>query len=85
MDWVVGHQCPFYITSQPLWQDEEKVSFDEEWDIAHAAMDPIFQLDLGNRCGEVEGVVAQLVKDVFVAANLVHEDVMSQMDGNIDN
>ena len=45
-------------------------------------MDPIAQLGWGNRRGEVEGPTAQLVRNVFIAADLMHEDAMSQMGGN---
>ena len=45
-------------------------------------MDPIAQLGWENRRGEVEGPATQLVRYVFVAANLMHEDAMSQTGGN---
>lgn len=45
-------------------------------------MDPIATLGWGNRSGIVEGPAAQMVRDAFIAADLVHEDVMSQMGGN---
>lgn len=48
-------------------------------------MDPIAQLGWGNQRGEVEGPAAQLVRDVFVVADLMHKDVMSQMGGNISS
>ena len=62
-----------------LWQDEERDSSDEEWDNAYASMDPISQLGWGNRCVEVERGASQLVRDVFVAADMVHEDAMSEV------
>lgn len=47
-------------------------------------MDPIAQLGWRNQRGQVEGPAAQLVRDVFVVANLMHKDAMSQMGGNTD-
>lgn len=38
---------------------------------------------MGNHSDAVDGVGTQLVRDVFVAANLVHEDSMSRMGGSI--
>lgn len=57
-------------------------SSDEEWDNAYVAMDPISQLGWGNRCVEVDGAATQLVRDVFVAADVVHEDAMSEAAGS---
>lgn len=44
-------------------------------------MDPISQLGWGNRCVEFDGAASQLVRDVFVAADRVHEDAMSEVGG----
>ena len=60
-------------------------SSDEEWANAYAAMDPVSQLGWGNRGMEVEGPTAMLVRDVFIAADVLHADAMSQMGGNTEN
>lgn len=79
---VIVRQRNMLTNGQSLWQDDERDSSDKEWDIAYAAMDLIAQLGWGNQRGEVEGPAAQLVRDVFVAANLLHKDAMSQIGGN---
>ena len=63
-------------------QDEERDSSDEEWDLAYAVMDPISQLRWGNRCNVVEGVTTTMVRDVFLAADMLHEDSMSEVGGS---
>ena len=70
------------FTQTYLCQGEERDSSDDEWDIAYAAMDPRSQLGWGNTHVEVEGPAAQLVRDVFVAADAMHDDAMSHMGGN---
>ena len=65
-----------------LWQGEERDSSDEEWDADYAAMDPISQLGFRHNQVEVEGPGAQLVRDVFVVADAMHDDAMSHMGGN---
>ena len=65
----------------PLWQGEERDSSDEEWDSAYAAMDPIAQLGLGNRRVPARGG-EELVRDVFAAADALHDEAMSEMAGN---
>ena len=45
-------------------------------------MDPISQLGWRHRRGEVQGPASQLVRDVFVAADLVHLDAMSDVGGD---
>lgn len=45
-------------------------------------MDPISQLGWGHKQVEVEGPAAQLVRDVFVAADAMHDVAMSHMGGN---
>lgn len=57
-------------------------SSDEEWDVAYAALDPIAQMGWGNRRQEANGVDVDLVRDVFVAADEMHDNAMSTMDGN---
>ena len=57
---------------------------DEEWEAAYAAMDPILQIGWGNRREEVHEVGATLVRNVFVAADQMHADAMSVMDGNTE-
>lgn len=44
-------------------------------------MDPISQLGWGNRHVEVDGAASQLVRDVFVAADRVHKNAMSEVGG----
>lgn len=57
-------------------------SSDEEWEAAYAALDPKDQIGWGNRRGQVAEVGANLVRDVFTAADQLHENAMSEMDGN---
>ena len=45
-------------------------------------MDPISQLGWRNRGNGVVGPAAQLVRDVFAAADVVHSDAMSEMHGS---
>lgn len=59
-------------------------SSDEEWEAAYAAMNPIAQFGWGNRRQEVNEVGATLLRDVFVAADELHADAMSVMDGNTE-
>jgi hypothetical protein len=47
-------------------------------------MDPIQQFGWRNRAQETFGVGANLVRDVFVAADEVHSNAMSVMDGNVE-
>jgi len=70
------------LTRSGLWQGEARDSSDEEWDADYAAMDPISQLGWGHNQVEVEGPAAQLVRDVFVAADAMHDVAMSHMGGN---
>lgn len=48
----------------------------------YAAMDPISQLGWGRRRGLVSGPGAELVADVFEAADMVHSEAMSQIGAN---
>jgi hypothetical protein len=63
------------------WQGEERDRSDEEWEQAYAALDPRAQLGWGNRFA-VSGGSEDMVRDVFVAADAVHAEAMSAMDGN---
>ena len=65
-----------------LWQEEDRDSSDEEWDAAYAALDPIAQLGWRNRSGGVNAVGADLLRDVFAAADEMHENAMSEVEGN---
>lgn len=65
-----------------LRQGEDRDSSDEEWEAAYNALDPIAQLGWRNRRAEVNAVGGNLVRDVFVAADEMHENAMSQMEGN---
>ena len=69
----------------PLCQDQEKDSSDEEWEIAYAEMDPLSLHRWEHMRGEEGGGAAQMVRDVFLAADVVHEDAMSQMDAASQN
>lgn len=64
------------------WQGEERDTSDEEWDAAYAALDPIAQIGWVNRLAEADAVGADLVRDVFVAADEMHDHAMSEMGGN---
>ena len=65
-----------------MLQGEERDSSDEEWEAAYAALDPLAQIGWGNRRAEAVAVGANLVRDVFVAADEMHDIAMSEMDGN---
>lgn len=67
------------ITLTVVLQGEDRDSSDEEWAAAYAAMDPIAQLGWRNRRGVGEGPADRLMRDVFDAADVVHEDAMSEM------
>lgn len=74
-----------HITLHLLWQGEDRDSSDEEWANAYAALDPMAQIGWLNRGVRANGVVAELVRDVFVAADAMHEEAMSEMDGNAED
>jgi len=65
-------------------QGEPRDSSDEEWEAAYAALDPVFQCGWGNRITEGNEVGAQLVRDVFEAADEMHDNAMSEMEGNTE-
>ena len=63
-------------------QGEPRDSSDEEWEVAYTALDPAEQIGWGNRRGQMNEVGVPLVRDVFEAADELHEAAMSEMDGN---
>ena len=65
-------------------QGLEMDSSDEEWEAAYAAMDPIAQLGWVHRRGHAAEVGKHLVRDVFVAADTMHDNAMSEMEGNTE-
>lgn len=65
-----------------FWQGEERDSSDEEWEAAYAAMDPMAQIGWVHRIAEANAGGADVVRDVFVAADEMHDHAMSEMDGN---
>ena len=65
-----------------MWQGEPRDSSDEEWEAAYAALDPVQQIGWRNRRGQTNEVGERLVRDVFEAADAVHEHAMSEVDGN---
>ena len=60
-------------------------SSDEEWGAAYGALDPLSQLGWDSRRAVQPSGVADIVRDVFVVADLLHEDTMSQMGGDANN
>lgn len=79
---VVGGEGPLNITRSCIWQGEDRDSSDEEWETAYAALDPISQIGWGHRRTEVNAVGSHVVRDVFLAADELHEEAMSEMEGN---
>lgn len=65
-----------------LWQGEDRDSSDDEWDAAYVALDSVAQLGWIHRGAVRSEIGATLVRDVFAAADEMHENAMSQMDGN---
>lgn len=63
-------------------QGEDIDSSDEEWAAAYAAMDRIAQLGWRNRRIGGDGPAEHLLRDVFQAADAVHADAMSEMEGS---
>lgn len=63
-------------------QDEERDSFDKEWDNAYAAMDLISHLGWANRCEELDLPAAHLLRNVFIATDVIHEEARFQMEDN---
>ena len=76
----LGH---IVLIAMSLWQGEERDSSDEEWDNAYAAMDPAAQMGWGKRSGHSANAgSSEMVRDVFQAADVVHEEAMEAMDDN---
>ena len=71
-----------HVTRRDVPQGEERDTSDEEWEAAYNALDPLEQIGFGNRRREVTPVGATLLRDVFAAADKIHENAMSGMDGN---
>lgn len=72
------------VTEFIMWQGEPKDSSDEEWEAAYAAMDPVAQIGWGNHAREGHQVGQQLVRDVFEAADEMHDNAMFEMEGNTE-
>lgn len=72
----------YHITMTIVWQGEDRDSSDEEWEAAYAALDPIAQLGWRHHHDSASAVGAHLVRDVFVAADEMHNNAMSEMEGN---
>ena len=72
----------FRLTAMHYWQGEERDSSDEEWEAAYATLDPIGQLGWVNRMPPSNAVGPDLVRDVFTAADEMHDHAMSEMGGN---
>lgn len=73
----------FHYNNKVLpWQGEDKDSSDEEWDAAFAALDPVAQIGWANPSGRAPELGANLVRDVFVASDVMHVTAMSSVDAN---
>lgn len=81
----VDLQCLLHISGLHVSQGEERDSSDDEWDRAHAALDPIAQIGWGNRSIDAHGAAARAVRDVFQAAEDAHDEAMSDLDGMAEN
>lgn len=79
---VDGREGVLHVTRRDVPQGEERDTSDEEWEAAYNALDPLEQIGFGNRRREVTPVGATLLRDVFAAADEIHENAMSGMDGN---
>lgn len=60
-------------------QNDEWDSSDEEWANAYAAMDPMTQHGWGTPQNAIGNGTTRLVRDVFVAADRVHEAALLEM------
>lgn len=78
----MGVQSCIPLSRLGLWQGEDRDSSDEEWSSAYAALDPMSRIGWGNRSVQVNGGAAEMVRDAFLAADVMHEEAMSAMDGN---
>lgn len=63
-------------------QGEDLDSSDEEWEAVYYELDPAAHLGWGVRHTAPSALGAQVVRDVFAAADELHEAAMSAMDGN---
>lgn len=70
------------VTRWILWQGEERDSSDEEWEVAYRALDPISQIAWPSCRAEIHAVGTDLVRDVFAAADEMHDNAMSAVDGS---
>lgn len=70
------------LTRSMMWQGEDRDSSDEEWDAAYADLDPIAQLGWGHPQDNDRTVGGHLLRDVFVAADAMHDNAMSEMEEN---
>jgi hypothetical protein len=67
-----------------LCQGLPRDSSDEEWEAAYASLDPVAQIGWRNLPGEGHEVGELLVRDVFEAADVMHDNAMSEMEGNTE-
>lgn len=79
---VVGAGTRLRVTRRNLLQGEDRDSSDEEWEAAYVALDPGAQIGWRGCRAALNSVGADLVRDVFVAADEMHENAMSAVDGN---
>jgi hypothetical protein len=70
------------LTRRDRLQGEDRDSSDEEWEAAYVALDLIAQIGWRGCRAALNSVGANLVRDVFVAADEMHESAMSEVDGN---
>jgi hypothetical protein len=81
---VVGAGIQLRLTRRNRLQGEDRDSSDEEWDAAYVALDPTAQIGWRGCRAALNSVGANLVRDVFVAADEMHESAMSAVDGNTE-
>lgn len=70
------------VTGRHIVQGQERDSSDDEWDAAYAALDPIVQNGWRSCRARLNRAGADLVRDVFAAADEMHDSAMSAVDGN---
>ncbi len=80
--WFLAAEGRINVTQVGVTQGEERDTSDEEWDAAYAAMDPLEQTPWGNCRAVATAVGTNLVRDVLAAADDMHDNAMSEMDGN---
>lgn len=71
-----------HVTGHGVPQGEDRDTSDEEWEAAYAALDPLEQIGFGNRRVGDTTAGGNLVRDILAAADAVHDNAMSEMDGN---